>query len=186
MVEGHRLDPVECDASDTPVLHKVRRAPTNLTGIAKNNDGAIRAQLAGADMEEAMDMLALRSAPPEALEARLGVPRVFVEGARSDDPAKYRRLTELVRALSRRVSDSPLLGLVRDPLAADYYLYVDAEDPDLRRPGALESRLELYNYTDQRLWREDLDVADLEDAEQLISSVDQTLVQLEQWLLKGR
>jgi hypothetical protein len=38
MVEGHRLDPVECDASDTPVLHKVRRAPTNLTGIAKNND----------------------------------------------------------------------------------------------------------------------------------------------------
>ncbi len=147
---------------------------------------AIRAQLAGADMQEAMDMLALRSAPPEALEARLGVPRVFVEGARSDDPAKYRRLTGLVRALSRRVSDSPLLGLVRDPLAADYYLYVDAEDLDLRRPGALESRLELYNYTDQRLWREDMDVADLEDAEQLIASVDQTLAQLEQWLLKGR
>lgn len=147
---------------------------------------AIRAQLAGADMQEAMNMLAARSTPPEALEARLGVPRVFVEGPRSDDPAKYARLTGLVRALSRRVSDSPLLSLVRDPLAADYYLYVDADDPDRRRPRALASRLELYNYTDQRLWREDMDVADLEDAEQLAGSVDQTLARLEEWLLKGR
>lgn len=149
-------------------------------------DQAIRAQHAGADMQEAMDMLAARSEPPEALEARLGVPRVFVEGPRSDDPAKYARLTGLVRALSRRVSDSPLLGLVRDPLAADYYLYVDAKDPDERRPGALESRLELYNYVDQRLWRDDMDVADLDDAEQLIASVDRTLSRLEEWLLKGR
>jgi hypothetical protein len=89
-------------------------------------------------------------------------------------------------ALALTPTDSPLLGLVRDPLVADYHLYVDAEDPDLLRPGALESRLELYNYTDQRLWRDDMDVADLEDAEELIGSVDRTLARLEGWLLKGR
>lgn len=51
---------------------------------------------------------------------------------------------------------------------------------------ALESRLELYNYTDHRRWREDMDVADLEDAEELVGSVDRTLARLEEWLLKGR
>jgi hypothetical protein len=203
--DGHFLEATVLwmDGRTRPALAALQRALWLAPGVASSHylawqlqydlggdaaawEQAIRAQLAGADMQEAMDMLALRSAPPEALEARLGAPRVFVEGPRSDDPAKYARLTGLVRALSRRLSDSPALGLVRDPLAADYYLYVEAEDPDLRHPGALESRLELYDYTDQRLWREDMDVADLEDAEQLIDSVDQALLRLEEWLAKGR
>ncbi len=147
---------------------------------------AILAQIAGADMQEAMDMLAARSAPPQQLEARLAVPRVFIEGPRSDDPAAYSRLASVVHALSRAASESPDLGLVRDPLAADYYLYIDAEDADRRRPGALEARLELYNYIDRRLWREDMDVADMEDPDQVDAAVAATLKQLENWLVEGR
>lgn len=82
-------------------------------------DHAIRAQLAGADMKAEMELLAARSVPPADVEARLNVPRVFVEGPRSDDPERYARLAAVVRALSRSVSDSPLLGLVRYPLGAD-------------------------------------------------------------------
>ena len=149
-------------------------------------DHAVRAQLAGADMEGAMELLALRSVPPDALEAELNVPRVFVEGPRSDDPQSYARLAGVVRALSRAASDSPRLGLVRYPLAADYFLYIEAEDPDRRRPGALESRLELYDYTDRRLWREDMDIDDLSSDEAVDATVRRLLAELEQWLAGER
>jgi VWFA-related protein len=147
---------------------------------------AIHAQIAGADMDEPMRMLAERAAGPADRETRLLVPRVFVEGPRGDDPAAYQRLRELSRVLSRAASASPYLGLVRDPLAADYYLYVDAEDVDGRRPRRLESRLELYNYTDQRLWREEMDVDDLDDPDQVAAAVAATMARLEEWLLEDR
>lgn len=149
-------------------------------------DHAIRAQLAGADMKAEMELLAARSVPPADVEARLNVPRVFVEGPRSDDPERYARLAAVVRALSRSVSDSPLLGLVRYPLGADYFLYIDAEDPDRRRPGALESRLELYNYADRRLWRRDMDIDDLASEQAIAAAVRRALVELEEWLGKER
>lgn len=147
---------------------------------------AIRAQQAGADMEAAMDMLAARAPEPASLEARLRAPRIFVEGPRGDEPAAYRRLQAIVQALARAVATSEYFGLVRDPLAADYYLYIDADDVDRRRPRALESRLELYNYTDRRLWREDMDVEDLERSEQVAAAVARALTALEEWALEGR
>jgi tetratricopeptide (TPR) repeat protein len=147
---------------------------------------AIRAQLAGADMVEEMAMLTARSTPPDALEERLAVPRVFIEGQRSDDPEAGVRLAGLARALSRAVSEAPLLGLVRDPLAADYFLYIDPEGVDERRPGRLESRLELYDYVDRRLWREDLDVADMDDMQRLEEAVAAVVAELTRWLLEDR
>jgi hypothetical protein len=132
------------------------------------------------------DTHAARSAPPQDVEARLNVPRVFVEGPRSDDPGRYVRLAALVRALSRAVSDSPLLGLVRFPLDADYFLYIEAEDPDRRRPAALESRLELYNYADRRLWREDMDIDDLTSEQAIAEAVRRALAELEDWLARER
>jgi hypothetical protein len=147
---------------------------------------AIRAQLAGADMEQEIRMLAARSASPEAIEARLNVPRVFVEGDRRDDPEAGLRSVDLLRALSRAVSESPMLGLVRDPLAADYFLYVNAADVDSRRPRRFESRLELYDYVDERLWREDMDVADIEDPEQTEAAVMAAIARLETWLREDR
>ena len=149
-------------------------------------DHAIRAQLAGADMAAEMELLAARSVPPQDVEARLNVPRVFVEGPRSDDRGRYVRLAALVRALSRAVSDSPLLGLVRFPLDADYFLYIEAEDPDRRRPAALESRLELYNYADRRLWREDMDIDDLTSEQAIAEAVRRALAELEDWLARER
>jgi len=146
---------------------------------------AILAQLAGADMREPMAMLARRTPAPQDLTARLAVRRVFVEGPGGEDVEAYDRLAGLTRALSRAVSDSPYLGLVRDPVVADYYLYVDAEDVDARRPAALESRLELYNYIDQRLWREDMDIDDLTDAEQTGAVVARLIGELERWLREG-
>ena len=50
----------------------------------------------------------------------------------------------------------------------------------------LESRLELYNYTDQRLWRGDLDVDNMGDAESVARAVARTMTQLEEWLREGR
>jgi len=114
------------------------------------------------------------------------VRRLFVEGPRGDDPAAYDRLAGLVATLSRAVADSLYCGLVRDPMAADYYLYVAAEDGDRRRPSALESRLELYDYTDRRLWREDIDIADLDDPEQVADAVSNAMAELEEWLREGR
>ncbi|MCH7824455.1 MAG: hypothetical protein IH849_06595 [Acidobacteria bacterium] len=149
-------------------------------------DHAIRAQLAGADMDAEMELLGARSVPPEDLEARLNVPRVFVEGPRSDDPEHYARLAAVVRALSRAASDSPLLGLVRYPLDADYFLYIEADDPDRRSPGALESRLELYNYADRRLWRQDMDIDDLASEQAIADAVRRALAGLEEWLTKER
>jgi tetratricopeptide (TPR) repeat protein len=147
---------------------------------------AILAELAGADMQEPMAMLAQRALAPPDLAARLAVRRVFVEGPSGDGPEVYARLAGLLRALSRAVSDSPYVGLVRDPVVADYYLYVDAEDVDARRPAALESRLELYNYVDQRLWREDMDIDDLTDAGQTSAAVARAIGELEEWLREGR
>jgi len=112
---------------------------------------AIRAQLAGADMRDEMALLAARSTPPDDLEARLRVPRVFVEGPRGDVPEAFTRLAGVSRAVARAASETPLLGLVSVPLEADYFLYLSAEGPDSRRPQRLRARLELYNYTDRRL-----------------------------------
>lgn len=147
---------------------------------------AVLAQQAGADMQEAMALLAARSPEPQGLEARLQAPRIFVEGPRGDDPAAYVRLEVVVRALAGAVAASDYFGLVRDPLAADYYLYIDADDVDRQRPRALESRLELYNYTDQRIWRQDVDVDDLEQPEQVSAAVERALSALEEWALERR
>lgn len=147
---------------------------------------AIRAHVAGADMQEPLRMLAARATPPAGLQARLGVSRVFVGGSRGADAAAYSRLEGIGRALARAVSDSPYLGLVRDPMEADYSLYLDAEEADRRRPRALRSRIELYNYVDQRLWRDDLDVADLDDEDQVAAAVASAMEQLEEWFLGGR
>ena len=147
---------------------------------------AISAEIAGADMSAENLLLAERTPPPDGFEVLLGAPRVFVEGDRGDDPEKGIRLVNMVRAVSRAVADSPLLGLVRDPLAADYFLYIDADDVQEHRPARLDSRLELYNYVDRRLWREDLEVSDIDDPERVEYAVATVMVRLEDWLAEGR
>ncbi len=149
-------------------------------------DQAIRADIAGADMADEIAMLTARSPTPQGLEVRLGAPRVFLEGQRSDEPESAARLVDLMRALARAVSDSPALGLVRDPLEADFFLYIDAEGVDRRRPESLESRIELYDYVQRRLWREDLDVADLGSAGDVESAARNAVVQLERWMRERR
>jgi hypothetical protein len=90
------------------------------------------------------------------------------------------------RALAREVSASEVFGLVGQRLAADYFLHIDAEGPDDRRPRRLDSRLALYNFASRRLWREDLDVTDLGDPQAVAAAVAETFAKLEGWLRDGR
>jgi hypothetical protein len=147
---------------------------------------AIRAVHAGAEMDREIVLLARRSPVPPNLQARLHAPRLFVEAGGGDDAAQQVRLAGVSLALAREVSASEAFGLVGQRLAADYFLHIDAEGPDDRRPRRLESRLALYNYANRRLWREDLDVSDLGDPQAVAAAVAETFAKLEGWLRDER
>ena len=144
----------------------------------------IHASHADADVNEIYLLLAGRSEAPDDLAERLSVPRIFIEGTRGDRPEVGAWLAPVTRALARAVSESPAVGLVRDPLATDYFLYIDSDDPDDRSPQRLDADLELYNLNDRRLWDENLRVADIDDEAAVATAVDAVLAKLHEWLEK--
>ncbi len=144
----------------------------------------IHASHANAGIHEIYFLLAQRSEPPDDLAERLEAPRIFIEGTRGDRPEVVAWLAPVTRALARAVSESPAVGLVRDPLATDYFLYVDSDDPGDRNPQRLDADLELYNLSDLRLWDENLRIADIDDDAAVAAAVDAALTKLYEWIEK--
>ena len=147
---------------------------------------AIRAHHAGADMDDEIEMLRARSEPPDELALRLDAPLIFVESSNDNDPQVRARLAPVVSAIARGVSRSPGLGLAGNPQAAHYFVSLDADDPDRRRPRRLDANLELYNYASRRLRRYDLNVDDIADSDAVAAAVDEALAELVDWLTRGR
>ena len=106
---------------------------------------AIRASQAGDDVDELLDGLTsdLPAAEFDAVQIRLGAPRVFLSATIPGDVQRYLRVRETDVMLARLVSDSAALALVRDFSRADFLIWFDVESDHLARAGRIRGRLRL-------------------------------------------
>ncbi|MFQ5744512.1 MAG: VWA domain-containing protein [Acidobacteriota bacterium] len=142
---------------------------------------AIRAQQSGQDMSEEFALLRQHSAAPADLDARLDVPRVYVDSGTKPDLVVQEVLKRVLQAVRGALANSPKIGLVTQAHLADYLLVVDAKKISGTKQRKLDGEIELYGFLGDKQYKHDLTLRNIDDPAAIAADLERHIADLEKW-----